>query len=78
MNSNIEIKDGKAYPIIWRKIGSKDGKTDPCPFCEKRHYHGKNEGHRVVHCPSTAPKSVFIAGIEIFRQYGYYLKEYKL
>ena len=76
MSNTNKSENGKAHPIIWRKKGSKDGETDPCPFCDKRHFHGQNEGHRVAHCPSTAPKSVFIHGVELFRKDGYFLKEY--
>jgi hypothetical protein len=42
------FEDGKKYAIIYRKIGNQT--TLRCPFCNKKHEHGNEEGHRIAHC----------------------------
>lgn len=38
-------------PPIVIGIENKDGDmVITCPYCGKRHIHGKGEGHRVAHC----------------------------
>ena len=44
----IEPVSGKMFLILEQE--SKHGKTDPCPFCGKHHFHGVGDGHRVAHC----------------------------
>ena len=51
MKKDFEIIDGKKYPILWRKKGSKT--TDVCRFCHQTHVHGSGEGHRIAHCSDT-------------------------
>ena len=81
---DFEIIDGKTYPIIWRK---KDKElTEKCPFCEINHQHGKQEGHRLPHCPNeqlkrnkfveTTKSIVLSNGHIVHRQDGYILREY--
>ncbi|MBN8676680.1 MAG: hypothetical protein J0M29_00560 [Chitinophagales bacterium] len=78
-NSNsrllIEYQD-HVFPIIWRKKGAKDGETDPCPFCDKTHLHGKSEGHRVAHCSTGSWRNLQVDGVVYLQDHGYYLKEY--
>ena len=88
MKAEYEIDNGKKYPIIWRKKGS--NKTDNCPYCNKGHMHGSNEGHRSAHCKSfikygkmyskfeTPEAYQFTAddGDIIYATNGYILREY--
>ena len=43
-----EFQDGEEYIVLWRE--NEESPTDFCPFCGKRHIHGKGDGHRVSHC----------------------------
>jgi hypothetical protein len=38
------------YPIGVVVKEDEDQWVIRCPYCRKRHYHGKGEGHRVAHC----------------------------
>ena len=42
-------RDGKLYLLLLQDPVT--GRTEPCPFCGKRHIHGKTPGHRSQHCP---------------------------
>jgi hypothetical protein len=42
------ISRGHKFAILWRD--SEDAPCEPCPFCGRRHTHGKGDGHRVPHC----------------------------
>ena len=64
----------KPFAIIWRKKG--EFVTDPCPFCGKRHEHGRFlDGHRIVHCNKPLE---FIAsdGTLLESKDGYVIREY--
>ncbi len=43
-----EFHNGEEYIVLWRE--NEESPTDFCPFCGKRHIHGKGDGHRVSHC----------------------------
>ena len=47
---NTEWLNGKEYIVLWRE--KEKSETEFCPFCGKRHIHGKGDGHRVSHCTS--------------------------
>lgn len=51
MKHDFEVHNGKKYPILWRKKGSRT--TDKCMYCGKEHRHGTGEGHRASHCSDT-------------------------
>lgn len=84
MKSEYEIHDGRKYPILWRKRGSK--LTDTCLFCGIKHEHGKGEGHRVSHCRDTIDNrgsftrvmSGYFASDESYfaPKDGYFIREY--
>ena len=84
MRQEYELFNGKKYPILWRKKGNK--LTDKCPFCCRKHTHGKGEGHRVGHCKDTINSnfiaintiSAFIASDSSYfpPKIGYVLREY--
>lgn len=41
-----KVEDGKKYIVL---TANKKGEIK-CPFCEKKHIHGKMSGHRNPHC----------------------------
>lgn len=67
---------GHIFPIIWRKKGAKEGKTDKCPFCGSTHLHGSSPGHRIAHCSTKKAKNVEIDGTIYLQKEGYFIKEY--
>lgn len=69
---------GVKVPIIWRKKGNTT--TDRCPFCKKKHNHGRSEGHRIQHCnrsSSDAPIQITLSdGDVVNNDHGYILCDY--
>ena len=47
-----ENLQGKNIPILLQKKGKNE--TFDCPFCNKIHYHGIGEGHRLPHCADSS------------------------
>jgi len=58
-----EILDEKGFPIVYCKD---DGNQYYfyCKYCQKIHFHGRKDGHRVAHCSYPSP----------YREKGYILK----
>ena len=76
--SDFEFDNGRKVPIIWRKKGSE--LTDKCPFCKKKHIHGSNDGHRIVHCTRRHDQSydfVLKDGDVVNSKRGYIIREYE-
>jgi len=81
MQNFIEI-NGRKYPILEYKW--KNEKTQPCVYCEKRHKHGKKDGHRLSHCTKYSRYGNQIAtheytctlsdGTIVDYRFGYYIK----
>jgi len=68
-----EIQDGEEYVVLWRE--TEDSPTDFCPFCGKRHTHGKGDGHRVSHCAFDDDTFTRKSDGKIFKQsQGYIVK----
>jgi hypothetical protein len=68
-----EVIDSKAYAVLRRNTETSE--TDPCPFCDKRHHHGTNDGHRVAHCSGPECKEELEAGnVTLRKADGYILK----
>ena len=85
MRPEYEVVDGRKYPIIWRKKGSK--LTEPCPYCDELHTHGIGEGHRVAHCVNAYNRrgdvvrdssnyTCNLDGEVVHKSHGYILCEY--
>lgn len=59
----------KKYPVLAAFERNGEGMlTAWCPYCEKWHYHGEGEGHRIAHCDDGSP----------FQTTGYILKKVKI
>jgi hypothetical protein len=69
---DYELEDGTARAVLWRE--EVDGATEPCPFCNLRHFHGFNDGVRFPHC--TAPKPFVVArdGTKLQHSEGYLVR----
>lgn len=39
--------DGRLFVVLYVDA---NGKTDPCPFCGRVHFHGQGFGNRVARC----------------------------
>src|SRR5699024_8504613 len=55
-----------------------DGKavTNPCPFCDEKHTHSPEEGHRVAHCShENRHKAIASDGTVLSPENGYYIVE---
>ena len=49
---NIQFVENEGlHAVLWRN--TEDSETDTCPFCGRRHRHGKGDGHRVAHCGNS-------------------------
>jgi hypothetical protein len=42
--------DKEGFSIAWVIEETEHQYVVYCPYCGKKHYHGKVEGHRVAHC----------------------------
>lgn len=78
-----ELLDNMPCAVLYRE--SVDGRTEPCPFCDQLHSHGKGDGHRSAHCTPvrkprrkhpTPPLEFLIApnGVVILRSSGYIVR----
>jgi hypothetical protein len=73
---DYEIHEGRAFLILWRDQDEYGCPCAPCPFCGKRHQHGKGDGHCARHCPRDESLEFVIAGdgTEIRRDNGYFVR----
>jgi hypothetical protein len=68
-----EVMDLRAYAVIRRD--TENSETDYCPFCGKKHRHGKGDGHRGVHCSSPAAREEVQAGnVTLRKSDGYIIR----
>ena len=67
----IVLPGGEAIPIL--RIDRVTHKTQNCPFCGARHYHGAGTGHRITHCVSPVSEYFTISGLRVRREAGYIL-----
>jgi len=71
-----EIQDGQEYIVLWRK--NEESYTDFCPFCGKRHIHGKGDGHRASHCAFGEDTFIRQSDGKVFKQsQGYIVRTKK-
>jgi len=73
--SEYENIDNRQYAVLWRD--SENSETDHCPFCGKRHIHGKGDGHRGEHCVGGNPEIIAKDGTKLYQKYGYILRTRK-
>lgn len=62
----------RAYAVLRRP--SEDAPSRPCPFCGSPHTHGKEDGHRIVHCGDNAQAQIHSENVTLRREDGYYVE----
>ena len=63
-------KDGKNYLEV---KADKNGFIK-CPFCLKKHQHGKVNGHRLAHCANSSTTTEFIIEDQHYKKEdGYFI-----
>jgi len=70
--SEYEPDGARAYAVLWRD--TQKSKTDPCPFCGKRHTHGLGDGHRVAHCVDGNNQAKAKDGTILEKEHGYIIR----
>ncbi len=67
-NMITKVEDGKKYIVV---TANKNG-IIKCPFCEKKHIHGKMSGHRRNHCDvKNNVYSIKVDGVVYLKEDGY-------
>lgn len=86
---NYRVIGGK-YLVLYCKVGRNQVqvKTEKCPFCGRRHFHGAGRdyrglvttvegisvlGHRVAHCVEQPVELILPNGLKVNNDDGYYL-----
>lgn len=84
---NYRVIEGK-YLVLDCTIGRDQVKTEKCPFCGRRHFHGAGRdyrghvttvegvrvlGHRVAHCVEQPVELILPNGLKVNNDDGYYL-----
>jgi len=65
---------GAPVLILKAKLHKGVYRTEPCPFCGKRHIHGAVDGHRLAHCPHKKRRDVTAPdGTRLSPEDGYFL-----
>lgn len=70
-----KLEDGIYYPVL---TADENGFIN-CPFCHKKHKHGKPNGHRMAHCDfkEIGNQPSFIDGSYFFQSRGYFIEHIK-
>jgi hypothetical protein len=66
------VREGKSYLEIKQ---DKNGFVK-CPFCLKKHQHGKVSGHRIAHCDNSVSMSAISIGGEFYKKEDGYFVNY--
>lgn len=64
--------NGRWYPEF--RLNKNGRFLEPCIFCNQRHTHGLENGHRVPHCNEVINEQVTRDGYIFQQQHGYYVK----